>query len=110
MALSFVCPYSWVNLVAKLSAFLQLHHLRGSWRLKKLVQRQCANRYIQVSYLNLGSVWVCPDQPMGREIFWNGVYEPNVAALIHEYIGHRFSFVDVGANQGFHSIVAAKSR
>jgi FkbM family methyltransferase len=47
---------------------------------------------------------------MGTEIFDTGVYEPTIIKIIRGYVEHGFSFVDIGANIGIHTLAAAFRR
>lgn len=46
---------------------------------------------------------------IGRDIFFHGVYEPVTAAIIEHLLQPGDTFIDVGANIGFFTLLAAKS-
>ena len=57
-----------------------------------------------------GHVWICPAHTMGTQIFFNGVYEPVIIRIVRKFVGAGYSFVDVGANIGLHTLAAAFSK
>jgi FkbM family methyltransferase len=54
--------------------------------------------------------WVSPVEAMGRQVFEQGCYEPAVIALVRHFVRAGYSFVDVGANIGLHTMAAAMAR
>jgi FkbM family methyltransferase len=59
-------------------------------------------------FLNLFYYKVYPNNDMGRSIFVSGTYEPNTLTILTKILKNGDSFIDVGANSGIFSIVAAK--
>jgi len=47
---------------------------------------------------------------MGEDVARAGVYEAQVIRAVQTFVGHGFSFVDVGANLGLHTVAAGLSR
>jgi FkbM family methyltransferase len=84
--------------------------LRGHGRLNRLARRMIGDRYIEVPYLGRGSIWICPGHTMGEDVARRGVYEPQVIRAVQTFVDRGFSFVDVGANVGLHTVAAGLSR
>jgi FkbM family methyltransferase len=76
----------------------------------RLARRLIGDRYIEVPYLGQGSIWICPGHTMGEDVARRGVYEPQVIRAVQTFVDHGFSFVDVGANLGLHTVAAGLSR
>jgi len=93
----------------RLSQSERLNRLPGFWRVRDLMKRVYRQRYLKMPYLE-GSVWACPNHAMGIDVFKSGLYEPVVIELIRSLIGAGFSFMDVGANIGLHTLAAAFMR
>jgi FkbM family methyltransferase len=54
-------------------------------------------------------LYVLPTDPVvARELLATGAYEPHVAARLRELLKPGDTFVDVGANVGYHAILAAR--
>lgn len=51
--------------------------------------------------------WVDPASQLGHELVSTGTYEPSMAAVLRAVLRPRDSFVDVGANEGLLSVLAA---
>jgi FkbM family methyltransferase len=47
---------------------------------------------------------------MGRKIFEGGVYEPAIIKTIQTFSSRGYSFIDIGANIGLHTLAAAFSK
>lgn len=73
--------------------------------LEKLIK---PGEYIQFPYLDGDPIWVCPHYSMHEYVIRNGVYEPGTIKLIQFLVESGFSFVDIGANIGLHSIAAGR--
>ncbi len=78
----------------------------GKWRFKRYAKELVSNRYYQVPYLS-GSIWVCPVHAMGRQVFAGEIYEPTLVDVIRCFVHAQFSFIDIGANIGLHTVAAA---
>lgn len=59
-------------------------------------------------FLNLFNYMVYPNNDMGRSIFVSGTYEPNTLMFLKNFLKIGDTFIDIGANSGIYSIVAAK--
>ena len=81
----------------------------GKWRFKRYAKELVSNRYYQVPYLS-GSIWVCPVHAMGRQVFAGGIYEPTLVDVIRRFVHAQFSFIDIGANIGLHTVAAALAK
>ncbi len=84
----------------------RLKKLRGFWRFQAWAQHLVLDKYFKLPYLE-GHAWVCPAHTMGSQVFFNGVYEPVIIRIIREFIRREYSFIDVGANLGLHTLAAA---
>jgi FkbM family methyltransferase len=80
--------------------------VRGSWHVSQWVKTVIGNRYIKTSYLE-HKVWICPNHAMGRRIARGELYEPEAIKIIQVFIRAGFSFIDIGANIGLHTLAAA---
>jgi FkbM family methyltransferase len=78
--------------------------VRGSWRVSQWIKRVIGNRYIQASYRNQ-QVWFCPNH--AKTIARGDLYEPKAVEIIQVFIRAGFSFIDIGANIGLHTLAAA---
>ncbi len=87
----------------------RFRRIRGFWRYKAWTEALIMNKYFKLPYLE-GYAWVCPAHEMGMQVFFKGIYEPVVICFIREFVGKGFSFVDVGANVGLHTMAAAFSK
>lgn len=87
----------------------RLKSLLGGWRIHAVGKLMVTDRYFKVDYQE-GKVWICPVQSLGRAVFENGEWEPELTAVIRFYMAHGYTFVDVGANIGLHTLTAAWSR
>lgn len=92
------------------SRALARRSIRGHGRIADLGRRLIADRYLRVPYLDTGSIWVCPGHTSGEDVHRTGIYEPQVIRAIQSFVRAGFSFVDVGANIGLHTVAAGMSR
>lgn len=56
-----------------------------------------------------GKFWVDTASYQGNTLARHGVYEPDLLATVKSYLKPGGTFVDVGANEGYFSVVAAKT-
>lgn len=89
----------------RLSRNPKFQHIRGFWRYSAWTNRLVFDRYFKIPYFE-GHAWLCPAHAMGINVFFNGAYEPVVIQLIREFVGKGYSFIDVGANLGLHTLAA----
>lgn len=88
----------------------QQFSFHGSWRLRKFIRRQFfENKYFKSPYLG-HNIYVCPTHSMGKDVFEGGVYEPEILNVIQTFVSNGFSFIDIGANIGLHTLGAAFER
>jgi len=99
-----------------LSATLQLKLFRllrqpqfAQARLAKWMQARMENRYVKLSFMQ-GAVWVCPGRNIGWHVFNSGRYEPTISNIICHFVEKGYSFIDIGANLGLHTLAAAFCR
>lgn len=85
--------------------------LRGSWRIREIIKKYIfgKDRYIRTPYLG-HSIYVCASHSMGKKIFEGGVYEPAIIKTIQTFVDNNFSFIDIGANIGLHTLAGAFAR
>jgi FkbM family methyltransferase len=55
-----------------------------------------------------GTFWVDPASYQGLRILKTGVYEPEMIDTLRRYLSPGDTFVDLGANEGYFSVVGAK--
>ncbi len=93
-------------------SLLDYYRWRGRDRLRRVVAHTILSgaHYFQTDYANDSRLWVCPRHGVGKHVLRMGVYEPYACALIGHLVGSGFSYIDVGASIGTHTVVAAKSR
>ncbi len=65
------------------------------------------HRAITKTFFGYRMECVCPDLTASR-IYWFGVWEPNLTALLSDRLSKGKLFVDVGANIGYFTLLAAK--
>jgi len=98
---------NWIRLlIYKISRNEILGKIPGFWRFGRWAKTLVSDRYYRFPYLN-GQVYVCPVQAMGKNIYQGELYEPEVIQLIQHFVRKGYSFVDIGANIGLHSLAAA---
>lgn len=93
-------------LIYRASRWQGLRQIPGGWRFKRFGKRLVSDHYYRVPYED-GMIDVCPAYVSGRAVFFEGVYEPDITALIRDYVRAGFRFVDIGANIGVHTLSAA---
>jgi FkbM family methyltransferase len=83
---------------------------RGSWRIRRIFQKYVfGERYFKAPYLG-HMIFVCPTHSMGKRIFAGEIYELAINKTIQTFSSQGFSFIDIGANIGLHTLAAAFSR
>src|SRR3954468_546190 len=69
-------------------------------------------RMLRVERQNLvtseGTFWVDPASFSGQELATHGVYDPGTLAALKSLLQRGDTFIDVGANEGYFSVVAAR--
>jgi FkbM family methyltransferase len=55
-----------------------------------------------------GRFWLDPASEFGQRLLTTGVYEPEVAATLRRILGPGGTFFDVGANEGYFSVIASR--
>lgn len=87
-----------------------LSRVRGMHRVRKAIRKVFfEDKYIRTPYFS-GSVFVCPTHIMGETVFRGEIHEPELTKLIQTFTQSGYSFIDVGANIGLHTVVAASSK
>lgn len=62
----------------------------------------------QVVNTPLGSFYLDPASNLGFTILESGRYEPEVTRAMEVYLTPASTFIDLGANEGYHSIIASR--
>jgi len=106
----FLDNYHWRRLLylATKSLLSRQYKFRGYWRVPRFIKGLVHNRYVKAPYLNGDTIWVCPNHPMDKVVFSGAVYEPQTIKIIQDFMRAAFSFVDVGANIGLHTVAAGR--
>ncbi len=101
-----------MRLYLQSEAILARYHWRGRHRIRMLIARTILSdhHYFQTDYAGSLRLWVCPRHVLGRIIAQRGAYERYTCALIQHFVQRGYAFIDVGANIGTHTVVAAKAR
>lgn len=87
-----------------------LSTIRGMHHIRKLIRKVFfEDKYIRTPYFS-GSVFVCPTHIMDETVFRGKIHEPELTKLIQTFTKSGYSFIDVGANIGLHTVVAASSK
>jgi FkbM family methyltransferase len=55
-----------------------------------------------------GSFWVDPVSNLGRALCRDGIYEPGMLKTIEKYLSAGDTFIDLGANEGYFTVLAAR--
>lgn len=97
----------------KLSYFLLHHHFRGALYLRRLLCNLLippADGPIICTTLFDIDILVDPitDKGLERQIYYFGEYEAGTLSVLSKFLHEGDVFLDVGANIGFHSLVAAR--
>ena len=83
---------------------------RGFFKVSKVFKQLIfKERYFLVP-LPRFDIYVCPTHLIGNEIIIKKEFEPEISEIIKDFVSQGFDFVDVGANIGYHTLVAASSR
>jgi len=84
---------------------------KGAWRLKPLVSNRFRMRFPRgpvLTCLESGEkIWVWPNDLIGRNIFYGGFWEPEVAMHFRAVLKPGDRVLDVGANVGQYALIAA---
>lgn len=85
--------------------------LPGSWRVHRAIKDLflTSDSYYKVPYFD-HHIYICPAHSMGKKIFNDGIYEPAVIRDIQTLVSQGYSFIDIGANVGLHTLAAAFKR
>ncbi len=55
-----------------------------------------------------GKFWLDPASYLGLRLLEHGVYEPDMLAVVKHFVSPGSAFVDVGANEGYFTVVGAR--
>jgi len=75
--------------------------------LASLVKRLLRIRRCEIATRE-GKFWVDPASYAGLELADSGVYDPATLAVIHRLVRPGDTFIDVGANEGYFTVVASR--
>jgi len=87
----------------------RLKHAPAAWRLRRRCRQLLAGTVHRTAYLR-GHAWVRPGNVIADTLLATGEYEPEMAVIIDAFVRSGFSFVDVGANIGLHTLAAGFAR
>lgn len=83
---------------------------KGKWSMWRRFMRHPAYRRFQPGAHETAygfRMWLDPSENIDRFIFYWGAWEPDEAWLIYRLLRQGDVFVDVGANEGFHTLVGS---
>ncbi len=90
--------------------WIQAISLPGTLRIRKFIRQAIfTDKYIQTPYLGF-FVFVCPTHIMGKTVFEGGIHEPELTKTIQAFTQAGFSFLDIGANIGLHTLGAVSTK
>jgi FkbM family methyltransferase len=75
--------------------------------LASLIKRMLGIHRCEIT-TNEGTFWVDPASPAGLELADTGVYDPTTLAVIRGIVRPGDTFIDIGANEGYFSVVASR--
>lgn len=55
-----------------------------------------------------GTFWIDPVSHFGRTLILEGAYEPGMTACLRRHLSCGMTFVDLGANEGYFSVIASR--
>src|SRR2546423_2566376 len=55
-----------------------------------------------------GTFWLDPSTNLGCVLIRNDIFEPSTVAALQENLGPGQTFVDLGANEGYFSVIASR--
>lgn len=53
-------------------------------------------------------IWIYPKNEISRSLYVRGIYDPNMAVLVNSFLPADGVLLDIGANMGYYSMLAAK--
>lgn len=106
----FLRRYSWRAVLYRALKYLYSLEIRGGWRFHMWGKALMSDRYIKLPYLDNGKIWLNPHHAMGRDIVAGILYEEAVISVIQSFIEKGYSYIDIGANIGLHTVSAGLSR
>ena len=95
-------------LIRKLFSFT-ISPPKGMYRLSKIVKRLIFYDKYYLVPLNTFDIYVCPSHTIGMQIIKDNFYEREISEIISNSINNGFSFIDIGANIGYHTLLAASA-
>lgn len=98
-----------VTWLVRFSQSLQLRKVRGTWWFARLLSRTLRDRFVKLPYLD-GSVWADLSDYIGHQVFKGSTFEPGTTAVLQDFVRRGYSFLDIGANIGLHTLAAAAQR
>jgi FkbM family methyltransferase len=93
----------------KLSRVSFVDDMPGGWRIRRYCRSIVSTRIFRNSYLS-GHAWAHPGNVIGDALLLAGTYEPDMTSVIQTIVRGGFSFIDVGANIGLHTLAAGFAR
>lgn len=62
----------------------------------------------KMAWINGLKIWIYPKNEICRSMYVRGMYDPNMAVFVQSFLPKGGVFLDVGANMGYFSLIAAK--
>ena len=82
---------------------------KGMYKLSQILKRLIFFDKYYLVPLNNFDIYVCPSHTIGIQIIKDKFYERKISEIILNSINNGFSFVDIGANIGYHTLLAASA-
>jgi len=95
--------------VYRLSRAKFVKRMPGGWRFRRWCYERVRSQLYKLPLWE-GHAWVRPGSAIPDELVLTGSYEPSIARVIRTFARGGYTYVDVGANVGLHTIAAATAR
>tara|TARA_Y100001958_G_scaffold133414_1_gene103518 strand:+ start:331 stop:1221 length:891 start_codon:yes stop_codon:yes gene_type:complete len=82
---------------------------RGMFRLSRLLKKLIIDEKYYLIALHNFDIYVCPSHTIGNQIIRDKFYEKEISEIITYFINRGFNFIDMGANIGYHTLLAASN-
>lgn len=82
---------------------------RGMFRLSRLLKRLIIDDKYYFIALHDFDIYVCPSHTIGKQIIKDKFYEREISEIITYFVIRGFNFIDMGANIGYHTLLAASN-
>ena len=79
------------------------------FKVGKFLRNLLNDRYYLSQYRGF-KIYSCPMHSIGGELIRNRIYEKEIGSLITFHTKNSYSFIDIGANIGIHSLLASSRK